>query len=117
LPKSSAAPRAGINPENAELRNELPEEKDFSERNIKRMVQFWSAYPQLLPIGPRAVAQIPWGHNAILMEKIKPTSTDENRATTDSWGNCFQNGNSWVRCKSAPNYPEIPDGSPEPSPL
>src|SRR5439155_24340714 len=32
----------------ADLKNELREEKGFSERNIKRMVQFWAAYPQFV---------------------------------------------------------------------
>jgi len=50
---------AGVIPRLAlDLKNELPEQKGFSERNIKRMVQFWSAYPNLLQIGPRAVAQL-----------------------------------------------------------
>jgi predicted nuclease of restriction endonuclease-like (RecB) superfamily len=53
---------AGVIPRLAvDLKNELPEEKGFSERNIKRMVQFWSANPELFPIGPRAVAQLPLG--------------------------------------------------------
>jgi len=50
---------AGVIPRLAvDLKNELPEEKGFSERNIKRMVQFWNAYPQLFGIGPRPVAQL-----------------------------------------------------------
>lgn len=55
-----------------DLANELPEVKGFSERNLKRMVQFRAAYPQLLSmatdphepapgqlptIGPQPVAQ------------------------------------------------------------
>jgi predicted nuclease of restriction endonuclease-like (RecB) superfamily len=43
----------------ADLKNELPEEKGFSETNIKRMVRFSEAYPLLFPIGPRPVAQLP----------------------------------------------------------
>jgi len=42
----------------ADLKNELPEEKGFSERNLKRMIQFWAAYPDLFAIGPRTVAQL-----------------------------------------------------------
>jgi len=42
----------------ADLKNELPELKGFSERNIKRMVQFSSEYPQLFQIGPLPVAQL-----------------------------------------------------------
>jgi predicted nuclease of restriction endonuclease-like (RecB) superfamily len=71
-----------------ELRNELPEEKGFSERNIKLMVQFAHEYPdafgtlpaigqpvvaQLHPrqIGQPLVAQMPWAHNVLLMQRIK----------------------------------------------
>ena len=78
-----------------ELKNELPEEKGFSERNIKRMLAFFRAYPDPSAIVPQAVAQlpptekvpqavaqidppadsilwmIPWGHHALLMEKVE----------------------------------------------
>lgn len=42
----------------AELRNELPELKGFSERNIKRMLAFYRKYPNPDAIVPQAVAQI-----------------------------------------------------------
>jgi len=97
-----------------DLHNELPEEKGFSERNIKRMLAFYRSYPlaaldadltqALVPqfaaqaaqaaqeLVPQAVAQaqlrpmdaatdlifpadlllsLPWGHHAVLMEKVK----------------------------------------------
>lgn len=41
-----------------DIRNELPEIKGFSERNIKRMTQFYREYPAFLPMGPRSVAQL-----------------------------------------------------------
>ena len=74
-----------------DIRNELPEIKGFSERNIKRMLAFYREYHDL-PFVPQAVAQIehpakvpqtaalftpklllalPWGHHALLMEKVK----------------------------------------------
>jgi predicted nuclease of restriction endonuclease-like (RecB) superfamily len=74
-----------------DIRNELPEEKGFSERNIKRMLAFYREYPDLAFV-PQAVAQlkpatkvpqgvalfsadlmqaIPWGHHLMLIEKIK----------------------------------------------
>jgi len=77
-----------------ELANELPEEKGFSERNIKRMLAFYREYPDPAAIVPQPVAQlpaskkvpqtvaqtgtstdsllwaIPWGHHALLMEKV-----------------------------------------------
>ena len=96
-----------------DLKNELPEEKGFSARNIGRMIAFYRAYsimpqsvaklgaqavpllesadfeatsilPQpvaklenlfFLPIVQRSVAQLPWGHNVILIEKIKHLPT------------------------------------------
>jgi predicted nuclease of restriction endonuclease-like (RecB) superfamily len=78
-----------------DLHNELPEEKGYSERNIKLMVQFYREYPSLyadLAIGQQpvaqlpdhgapsefrqqAVAQIPWGHNVLLMQKVKDHDT------------------------------------------
>lgn len=91
----------------ADLRNELPEEKGFSERNIGRMIAFYREYsdssvilPQPVAKSPGApgvdeilpqsvakmaktvepvnlqqlVAQIPWGHNILLMERVKDRS-------------------------------------------
>ncbi len=101
---------AGVIPRLAvDLKNELPEEKGFSERNIMRMLRFYQEYsavagkvpqpaalfqaienkddvivPQavaqlprtaMLPIIHRAVVQIPWGQNVILIEKIKDLPT------------------------------------------
>jgi len=89
---------AGVIPRLArDLHNELPEEKGFSERNIKRMLAFHRAYPHLVdgpqpadgpqpvaqlpstPEGPQPVAlfatelllAVPWGHHAELMAKVK----------------------------------------------
>ena len=98
-----------------DIRNELPEVKGFSERNIGRMISFYRAYPEIDSFLPQAVAkietqssaysassnkkekvpqavaesgntktqsnlqqlvaQIPWGHNILLMEKIKDIPT------------------------------------------
>ena len=87
---------AGVIPRLAlDLHNELPEEKGFSERNIKRMLAFHREYPQLAlvpqpvapsgtaPVVPQAVAlfepqllqAIPWGHHAELMAKVKDLPT------------------------------------------
>lgn len=91
-----------------DLHNELPDEKGFSERNIKRMLAFFRLYPSAAldaELVPQPVAQaalppagaanalaplaqpaptasgadfpaalllaIPWGHHAVLMEKVK----------------------------------------------
>ncbi|MDD2723423.1 MAG: PDDEXK nuclease domain-containing protein [Methylovulum sp.] len=87
---------AGIIPKlAADLHNELPELKGFSERNLKRMLAFYRAYTKPEDFVPQAVAQthglkmpqpvalmdgenllwqIPWGHHALLLEKVKAPS-------------------------------------------
>jgi predicted nuclease of restriction endonuclease-like (RecB) superfamily len=95
---------AGVIPRMAvDIKNELPEIKGFSERNIGYMIRFAREYgmrsilqqpvaklagmdirmekvprpvvqipeTEALPILQRLVAQIPWGHNILLMEKVK----------------------------------------------
>ncbi len=78
-----------------DLHNELPEEKGFSERNIKRMLAFYREY-SYLEFVPQPVAQmaknrkvpqsvalfpaellcaLPWGHHAELMAKVKDLPT------------------------------------------
>ena len=44
-----------------ELKNELPEEKGFSERNIKRMLAFYRAYPNPSSFVPQPAALMPSG--------------------------------------------------------
>jgi predicted nuclease of restriction endonuclease-like (RecB) superfamily len=108
---------AGIIPNlSKDIRNELPEIKGFSERNLKRMIRFFREYPNLGAIMPRLVARmddslilqqpvarkdnsekvpqpvaqlegsnvsfklqqfvahLPWGHNILLIEKVKNLS-------------------------------------------
>ncbi|HCC54496.1 MAG TPA: DUF1016 domain-containing protein [Desulfobulbaceae bacterium] len=78
-----------------DIRNDLPEIKGFSERNIKRMLAFYREYARVEFV-PQAVAQIepagkvpqpvalfssdtllalPWGHHLLLMEKFKDAQT------------------------------------------
>ena len=87
---------AGVIPRLArDLRNDLPEEKGFSERNIKQMLAFYREYAQLSfvqqpaaqietePKVPQAAAlftaelilALPWTHHAILMAKVKDPAT------------------------------------------
>ena len=81
---------AGIIPKLArDIVNELPEVKGFSERNLKRMLRFYREYafppgveqqdsldspdpekPVSIKV-PQAVALLPWGHNMLLIERIK----------------------------------------------
>jgi predicted nuclease of restriction endonuclease-like (RecB) superfamily len=79
-----------------DLRNELPEVKGFSERNLGRMLAFFRNYQDVDSFLPQHVAKsgssdflhrpdaklpsadlilsIPWGHHALLMEKLKDNS-------------------------------------------
>ena len=67
-----------------DISNELPEIKGFSERNIKFMVQLYKEYDVVTVIGKQPVSQlenrkwlvsqIPWGHNILLMQKVKDIS-------------------------------------------
>ena len=66
---------AGVIPRLAvDLKNELPEVKGLSERNIGYMIRFAREYGTR-PILQRLVAQILWGHNILLMEKVKDLPT------------------------------------------
>jgi len=66
---------AGIIPRLAnDIVNELPEVKGFSERNLKRMLRFYREYAASEVADgkvPQAVAQLPWSHNALLIERVK----------------------------------------------
>lgn len=93
---------AGVIPKLAvDLKNELPEVKGFSARNLGRMIRFYKEYPALQESLPQPVAkltdgeevpqpvakstepqhlqdeihalslQLPWSHNYILIEKVK----------------------------------------------
>lgn len=79
---------AGVLPRLAkDLHNELPEVKGFSVRNLKLMTQFYKEYqevslirqqavaqleqPDMVSKGQQLAAQIPWGHNVLLMQKVK----------------------------------------------
>ena len=103
-----------------ELCNELPEEKGYSERNIKRMLAFYRAYPgapsichdcgtiggrcqSAAPVAERSAFQdsilwlVPWGHHALLMEKVS-------RLYARVWYMEQTLANGWSRAKSS-----IPD--------
>ncbi len=53
----------------ADLRKEFPESKGFSSRNLKYMRSFAEAWPDR-EVVQQVVAQIPWGHNVRLLEKV-----------------------------------------------
>lgn len=62
---------SGVIPQLAkDLKIEFPNFKGYSERNLGRMLAFYREYPDE-SILPQAVAKLPWGHNILLIEKIK----------------------------------------------
>ena len=71
-----------------DLRQEFPDMKGFSSRNLKYIRFFAQTYPD--PIGQRVVAQLPWGQNIVLMTKLKDPATRDWYAQA-----CFKNG--WSR--------------------
>jgi predicted nuclease of restriction endonuclease-like (RecB) superfamily len=54
-----------------DLTSEFPNIKGFSTRNIYAMRQWFLFYSQQSSIVPQAVAQIPWGHNRLIISKTK----------------------------------------------
>lgn len=58
-----------------ELHVNFPEIKGFSRRNVYAMVQWYKFYATKYQFVPRGVAQIPWGHNRLIISKI--SSIDE----------------------------------------
>jgi len=54
----------------SDLREAFPEMKGFSLANVKFMRAFAQAWPDV-EIGQQAVSQLPWGHNVLLLTKLK----------------------------------------------
>jgi len=137
---------AGIIPRLAkDIRNELPEVKGFSERNIGYMIRFAREYekailqqaaaklatgskvPQpvaqmpdrnLLSNLQQLVAKIPWGHNILLLEKVKDLpirlwymqQTIEHGWSRDVLGLMIKNNAHKRRGKAVTNFPQrLPD--------
>jgi predicted nuclease of restriction endonuclease-like (RecB) superfamily len=53
----------------------FPEMKGFSPRNLQYMRTFAGAYPDETQFTQQAVAQIPWGHHTVLLDKV--TNSEE----------------------------------------
>ena len=56
-----------------DLKLEFPEVTGFSVRNLKYMKKLAEEYPNFEFV-QQVVAQIPWGHNIILLDKVKDTN-------------------------------------------
>lgn len=54
----------------ADLKAEFPEMKGFSPQNLWLIRQFYSEY-QKMPNLQQLVGEIPWGHNILIMQRIK----------------------------------------------
>ncbi|MCE7481056.1 PDDEXK nuclease domain-containing protein [Microbacterium profundi] len=54
----------------ADLRAEFPDSRGFSPRNLIYMRSFARAWPGLTEIAQQAVAQLPWGHITVLLDKL-----------------------------------------------
>lgn len=59
-----------------DLKAEFPYMKGFSPRNLKYMQQFAAAWPDEQMV-QQLVAQIPWGHNIILLQSLKDAAQRE----------------------------------------
>lgn len=55
----------------AELKHEFPEMKGLSRRNLYAMSQWYRFYSGKYQFVPHHVAQIPWGHNRLIISKVK----------------------------------------------
>lgn len=54
-----------------DLTLEYPDMKGFSRRNLYSIRQFYTFYSAVSSIVPQPVAQIPWGHNRLIISKVK----------------------------------------------
>lgn len=54
-----------------DLQAEFPEMKGFSKRNLELMRQWYRFWAREPAIAQQLVAQIPWGHNLVIISKIK----------------------------------------------
>ncbi len=56
-----------------DLRLAFPDMKGFSRRNLYAIKQWYSFFSTESEFVPQPVAQIPWGHNRLIVSKIKNT--------------------------------------------
>lgn len=54
---------------NSDMLIAFPESKGYSVRNLKYMAKFAETYPDREFV-QQVVAQIPWGHNIVLLDKV-----------------------------------------------
>ena len=69
----------------ADIKLSFPEMKGYSVRNLKYMAKFAEAYPENEFV-QQPVAQIPWGHNVVLLDKVAD-KTERLWYAEQSWKN------------------------------
>ena len=57
-----------------DLKHEFPDMKGFSRRNLYAIKQWFEFYSEKFEFVPQAAAQIPWGHNRLIINKVKTIS-------------------------------------------
>lgn len=60
-----------------DLKREMPDLEGFSRRNLYRMRMLYLTYRDQGEVVPQLVAQMPWGHNIVLVEKVKDPAERE----------------------------------------
>lgn len=78
-----------------DIRNELPDVKGFSERNIGRMIAFYREYPQDEPILPRPVAKLDEGENG---NRPLPNCRGGGQRATGRGPGHLRSRGSWLGC-------------------
>lgn len=71
-----------------ELKIEFPEIRGFSRRNLYAMLQWYKFYSEKYQFVPHIVAQIPWGHQRLIISKIKDINEAEfysNEIVKNGW--------------------------------
>ncbi len=82
-----------------DLKQEFPDINGFSRRNLYAIRQWYLFFSKEFSIVPQPVAQIPWGHNRLIITKIKDVkealfyakSTIENNWTRDTLESQIEN--------------------------
>lgn len=70
------------------MKHEFPEIKGFSRRNIYAIRQWYKFYSTKYQFVPQSVAQLPWGHNRLIITKIKDIDEAEfycNETIKNGW--------------------------------
>ena len=68
----------------ADIKLSFPDATGYSVRNLKYMAKFAAAYPGDEFV-QQAVAQIPWGHNVVLMDKLSKSEPMVCREKCRKW--------------------------------